>query len=500
MKKWWREDAVKTMQEHFGIDGGSAIAALGIGALVTLLEISPIPGGKVLRGAVQRQRGAIGDFEPDTIVTPSPANEISARYPTAVARVADPDESRLLSDLTSVREHGGTEKYADVIAKYEASMTEMISQYPGMGAYRGGNGNDIMSGFEALVGDNLKMIYNEMPSELRIPAKAWYEGANKIRGGLAREYGIRSEAASGVIASQSPQTEWNTNLARAERIIDTWSNHQNTVMTPEMEALGRRLGPYTPDVMASITGKRLADIDDHQMKGAWIRLYDEAHNPREYNIWGPTGNRTSIATTKKGEPGKVAWNSFGELGKGVSILEDQSLSNISRNLGEAHKVRNFYNNIESPFSPDFFTSDTHNVAASLMRPLAAASDAVGDSMGGKGSSILGVKGSYPLFHDAANKTAAELGLLPRELQSITWEGGKGIFDPTFKRAAGKTGVIDDIWRQVDDGKITATEARESIFEITKGINKPPEWYSAPSHSPNQSGMSASEAREKIRPD
>ena len=52
-----------------------------------------------------------------------------------------------------------------------------------------------------------------------------------------------------------------------------------------------------------------------------------------------------------GDPAKNTWGAIGEIVKAISILRDGSLQNISENLGDKHKVRNFYNNIVAPNSP-----------------------------------------------------------------------------------------------------------------------------------------------------
>ena len=58
--------------------------------------------------------------------------------------------------------------------------------------------------------------------------------------------------------------------------------------------------------------------------------------------------------------------------KGVQVLRDGSLESVSLSLGDAHKVRNFYNNIVAPDSQlGEVTIDTHAVAAAVFKPLSA---------------------------------------------------------------------------------------------------------------------------------
>ena len=55
-----------------------------------------------------------------------------------------------------------------------------------------------------------------------------------------------------------------------------------------------------------------------------------------------------MATNDDGALAKNGWGSINEIEKAVRIMKDGSLKNISDNLGNEHKVRNFYNNIAAP--------------------------------------------------------------------------------------------------------------------------------------------------------
>jgi hypothetical protein len=72
-----------------------------------------------------------------------------------------------------------------------------------------------------------------------------------------------------------------------------------------------------------------------------------------------------LLRTKKGDPTKLRWQSQENLGKAVSVLRDGTLENVSAQLGKAHKVRNFYNNIVDPSDPTSFTADTHAYGIAL---------------------------------------------------------------------------------------------------------------------------------------
>jgi len=66
------------------------------------------------------------------------------------------------------------------------------------------------------------------------------------------------------------------------------------------------------------------------------------------------------------------------------------------------------------------------------------------------------------------------GVLPREMQSITWEAVRGLFPATFKQNAKNVGKIDALWYNYRDGKLSLEEVLNGIEQITGGIN-PPSW-------------------------
>ena len=106
------------------------------------------------------------------------------------------------------------------------------------------------------------------------------------------------------------------------------------------------------------------------------------------------------------------------------------------------------------------TIDTHAVAAGLLRPLSGKSIEVTHNFGGTGianSSITGNKGTYALYAEAYRQAAKERGVLPREMQSITWEAVRGLFNPQYKGQASNVQYIDNIWAQYKSGDITIEE-------------------------------------------
>jgi hypothetical protein len=274
------------------------------------------------------------------------------------------------------------------------------------------------------------------------------------------------------------------NVSLGERVLDTMVNRQSFKWDGQMDEMAQVIWskPQYAPMVDAIRGKALSELQEPGLKAMWLRTYDQAKNPREHQIVNPEGDFAGVRLTDKGVPYKTGWGSLNEIGKAVSIFENPTVENISNNLGQQHKVRNFYNNIYDPTNPaGYVTIDTHAVAAGLLRPLSGASTEVAHnfgsnvlgSVGPKNSSVTGVQGTYGLYAEAYRRAAQERGLLPREMQSITWEAVRGLFPDTYKNAKNSK-LIDDIWLKYRGGKISQTEARDEVFKSANGIN-PPEW-------------------------
>jgi hypothetical protein len=79
--------------------------------------------------------------------------------------------------------------------------------------------------------------------------------------------------------------------------------------------------------------------------------------------------------------------------------------------------------------------------------------------------------------------AAEQGLLPNQLQSVTWEAAKGLFSPAQRRDPALKAAVDNIWQQLSRRKIGRQDVHEQLYDLaTKGRQGqliPPEWAAYP---------------------
>jgi len=260
-------------------------------------------------------------------------------------------------------------------------------------------------------------------------------------------------------------------------------------MTPSQKAFYTRAyyeahGP--PDHLIATddqTGSAAHWIDDKgdRKYGYYINNPDGTHN-------GVLARYGDEFTKAKGQPIPVSWGSTGEVANAIQAFGAKSMSDISEALGDGHKVRSFYNNIIAPWSrKGDVTSDTHAVAAALLRPLGAGSPEAASGMGAAapGNNETGLKGFYPHVAEAYRRAANEAGVLPRELQSITWEALRGLWSPREKMAktnlkrgfTSQTDITNGIWQRYQNGQISMQDAHNAILGPQGERIDPPRWFS-----------------------
>ncbi len=360
--------------------------------------------------------------------------------------------------------------------------------------------------------DNLRFVYENIPPHIREQSKNWYRGANRISQDLADQYGIELPQVAGLMAALSPQKDWYKNADQGKRVLDIWFNRRDFRWEPMMDATVERLTQIQTKgkdkgkrgnagifaVWEDIRGKTLAEIDDPNpeikkiKQAAWLRVYDETYNDRSYQMIDPEGNfgeTFMVGPEKKRYPGTSTWGSLLEIAKGLHMIEDGSRESISKWVGNKHKVRNFYNNLLDPESKlGWVTLDTHAVAASHLLPLGGNDFEVATNFGTavkpserfegwdgawKPNGDTGAQGSYAIYAEAHNELAAELGILPRELQSMTWEAVRGLFPAADK--AGLKKKVKAIWLDFEAGKISKRDAQLQIMDLAGGFSNPT-WY------------------------
>jgi hypothetical protein len=120
----------------------------------------------------------------------------------------------------------------------------------------------------------------------------------------------------------------------------------------------------------------------------------------------------------------------------------------------------------------------------LLRPLGATANEVsyGLGQGGYGSAETGVQGLYSDFADAYRRAADYINkrdgtdLLPRELQSITWEGLRGLWSQVEKGKKSTIDRVNDLWGDYMAGRKTQAEVQREILGERGENIKPPRWW------------------------
>ena len=399
------------------------------------------------------------------------AGRVSTRFPTNVSREFDPLVDVEQVTTASMRAHP---------ENFDFNM-ETIRTYD---FWNGGDmdADATAEAFKNHVVENLLFLHDQFEPEVREATSRWYDGARKIVGDWSQRYGVQPEEVAGVMAALSPQKDWFMNLSLAERVLDITQFAADQPWSAKMTATANRIfgKPQYADDMGLITGKSLSQLSDPVQKAMWVRIYDETYNPRTHRDANTDGRFL-------GDNGKkVAWSPNAINAKAISIIDNPTVENISSQLGNNHKVRSFYNNIIAPMATEGdVTIDTHAVGAGLMMSVSQASPEVSHNFGvglGKknqpegyrpprSAGFSGAKGMYGLYADAYREAAAQRGILPRQMQSITWEAVRTLFPAGWKNAQ-RNEAVRDIWRRYADGEIDGNAAREEIVGFAGGVPAP----------------------------
>jgi hypothetical protein len=317
---------------------------------------------------------------------------------------------------------------------------------------------DVYKNAKNTVVSNLLNLYDNIPENIRKVSKLWYDGANKIAQEFGKKYNITLEQSSAIIATLSPQKPWFDNLHIAHFIMDFDKNNQSTVLTQDVYNFYKRTGEEYPEQVAHLPslkeqiGKKYSELSDYD-KSVMIRHSFDTKYERRSPLRLPTGHIIGRDTPK------ASFSGYDKMANAVSILRDGSSENISNNIGADSKVRNFYNNIVDPTSDKHITIDTHAMAAGYHLPL-----------GSKSAEVKFDLATYSFFHDAYTEAAKQRGVLPREMQSITWEGVKSLFPPNEKTEYHKKRARD-LQEQFRNGTLTLEEVQKKIKENGKDLSQ-----------------------------
>ena len=422
---------------------------------------------------------------------------VSTRQPAGRDATEDPVAERLVI---------GVEQFALLPDKQKAKVAEHLKSIPGFRT-RKRNPDAVMNDFVSHVEETLLWLFDQLEPNIRERSSRWYDGARALTTRWSERFDVPDYVVAGVFAALSPQKDWFTNVSLAERVLDIHLNvglgsgdangvfgtdamrdyveWKYAVEPFEHEKYGTQKLPRegqkgyrTPERRQEELDKQRAIFERpyHELetmeRAMWVRAYDEAHHDAGFRGLTPEGDFFGEAE------GRKQWGSFAEISKAIRMLEQPDYGSISESLGNQHKVRNFFNNIVAPNNPHGdITADTHAVGAGLLLAVSSTSPEVLFNFSGIGNKATGVQGSYGLYAEAYRRAASQRGILARQMQSITWEAVRTLFDQNWKTAANTAGVRE-IW---DNANVTTQagrdRAREEILQFAGGIPAP-EWVSS----------------------
>ena len=331
--------------------------------------------------------------------------------------------------------------------------------------------NEIAEAVIDRMAENLLWIHDRMNASTRDRAKLWYDGAHRAAVAWANRYGIHVRQAAAAIAIFSPQTNWFNNMSCAERTMDIIFGERGTKanepMFPLLESYCTGKDAFRLEDLKTKTLGELIKAGDLRTVALWCKAFDIANRDQKIRVQTPEGGVGGWY-----DKGNRVWLGVDRQATAISVLLDGSVDNIDYQIGGKFKVRDFYNNIFDPSNPEAATIDTHAVGAGLFNVMSGKDIDVnanfGTQKGVMNSLETGQIGTYAFHYEALKRAAEKRGLLPREMQSITWEGIRSLFGQTAKK--GLRPKVNAVWERHENGDITAEEAREEIFKIAGGFD------------------------------
>jgi hypothetical protein len=391
---------------------------------------------------------------------------VSTRRPTApnYATQGNPDEKLLIQTGEALRA---------APPAFEKNMN-MLAEEPFMRGLAGSNPERIYEEGVRRGADNLKFIMSDLMSPEKVEAaRGWYPTANMVSARAAERAGLPPEAGYGVAAVTSPQTPWDINVARVDRMMDMFGDRfevdpaaarnyiQNRIDTEKKPGAIAALGP---DYAERIAAMPYEELPDKFAKFARVSLADATRNDpmvRKIDLSGEYGDPY----------GSMTWGSGDSVSKALAIMDDPSMQSINNQLLGGGKVPSFFNNISNPYSASpISTIDTHSAGAASLFPGGGNDPIVYRAMGLGGTkeapaaadvARTGSKGLYGPISDMHTLAAKEMGFdTPREVQSATWEGVRDLWGQAGKTPELKK-AIADIW----NNSSSPDEARYLIADL-----------------------------------
>jgi hypothetical protein len=280
------------------------------------------------------------------------------------------------------------------------------------------------------------------------------------------------------LASQSPQRHWFVNVALGERVLRHYHEalDNKTTFTGRVHSKALEIASRNPNTRLEHTalvngakGKRLDQMTIEE-QAFFVRSLSETFDNPNAPLVLPEGTVIPhLGPT-------MQWGNMGTVKNALIALQGPSPAAISSAIGAAHKVRSFHNNVYLPGDPRFVTSDTHNVAAGLLIPAGGSHYAVGHNLGRnpkadsglprigpRDDSATGLSGTYAIFHEGIRRAAETRGVIPHEMQSVTWEMIRVLLPDTYRRGVRQENLLAES-RQISNNN-SQSNAQQLIQKL-----------------------------------
>ncbi len=307
--------------------------------------------------------------------------------------------------------------------------------------------------------DNLLFVFDRSTPEERDNWRKWYDIAHDMSERWGPEYGLRPDTVSAINARLSPQKDWYENVTLTRLLLNTIRDNPKWTEEDRLFTLSVLRNTKDPKDRAA----RIAEMNKIKVGTPLSKLDPlqaafliRAHNERLSDQTVRDQNLQPVA----GASSKVRWQGYEAVASAVRIQRGQTLETVNQELGGNHKVRNFYNNHVAPEDARDVTVDTHAAAAGTLMPMGSLTPFIKFVFGGVKHLPSGFVGTYYLFADAYRRAAAERGVLPREMQSVTWEKIRQMISPAGKRKTWAMDFVGNIHTAADKGLITHENARD----------------------------------------
>lgn len=387
---------------------------------------------------------------------------------------------------------------------------------------------DVLRAAMDVMQSNMSFIGNLVPNEERAITSEWYPVAYRLLTEFGKAAGLTPSQSVAVGAIFSPQRDWDQNLAFAQRYmrhgvpmirgvndpqfdqdllrtytqrelkraqkakikaqtahedLTNWFNTMDFGRTPELR---KQYEDYAERYLrttrrkAARTDRELAQVIQNAQdwknvpfsqlplegQAALLRGYVERAEPKFFDAYAPTGE--SMGPARKGDDKfeKIQAPPYEHLMKFIRIVqggaEDPEV--ISAELGNANKVRSFYNNMGNLYDQRFTTNDTHMGAAAHLSPFGGQHPAIKRLLGASPQdSETGLQGTYPLYTSALQKTAQEFKQPAAGTQSIVWDAVRRLMSPEQKRDPKFIASINRLWNEYQRGDATLAQTQQRIL-------------------------------------